>query len=131
MKTLLRAALAVTTLAAASPALAAQQDAFSTSIISDIRPWDAGRNQPDRGIGARTGKAALPGKDRLLVVEPNLTTQVFLVGRTKVVDSEGKALAHEALLEGDQVRVDYDVIGNTRIARTVTVLGHPEAVTAP
>lgn len=128
---LLRAALAVTALAAAAPALAAQQDAFSTSIISDVRPWDEGRNQAERGIGARTGKAALPGKDRLLVVEPNLTTQVFIIGRTRFVDARGKPLQHEALLEGDQVRVDYDVIGNTRVARTVTVIAHPEPTPAP
>lgn len=90
-----------------------------------VRPWEAGHSSLEHGLGEATGNAALPGDKRLLIVTPGATTQAFIVGRTQVVDGSGQPLAREALRDGARVKVDYDVMGNTNIARRVTVLAPP------
>jgi len=123
---LLAAVAAVATLSASAASFAGIALPFVPSD-HDVRPWEAGPAATTSGMGELQGRAALTGNNRLIVVEPKAALQTFVVGSTRFFDSRGKAIPSESLHEGDEVKVDYDLRGNTAIARRVTILRHPAA----
>lgn len=130
MKRVLMACAALAGLALAAPAWAQMEQPFVPSDQGG-RPWEAGHTVPYTGMGELVGSAALPGGDRLLIVQPRVTSQTFLTSRTQVVDAHGNALPRTALEDGQRVKVDFDLRGNTAIARRVTVLAQPEPLPSP
>jgi hypothetical protein len=120
------AALAGLALAATARADSGSLPSANMPTLYANQPWLAPGNSTVRAMGESQGRAVLPGKNRLLIVEPEQTTQTFVVPRTEVVDAQGHALPQDALHAGDVVHVDLDVTGNTAVARKVTILQREE-----
>jgi len=100
----------------------------NTPTMYTVTPWQMGNPEMVTGMGQFTGRAALPGKNRLLIVQKKATSQLYITNKTQFVDASGDALPSNTLREGDQVKVDFDLQGNTALARKVTIIGHdPEA----
>ncbi|MBS2027780.1 MAG: hypothetical protein JST54_07765 [Deltaproteobacteria bacterium] len=124
MKRLLRALALVMGVGAAATGWAQAVPDTNTPTMYTITPWQMGNPEMVTGMGQFTGRAALPGKNRLLIVQKKTTSQLYITKHTQFVDAQGTKLASDTLREGDQVKVDFDIRGNTALARKVTIIGH-------
>jgi hypothetical protein len=104
----------------------AQMEPEQPFVPSDnaVRPWEAGHSVTPWGMGELKGRAALTGNNRLIVVQPKSAAQTYVVGSTRFFDARGNRVPSDALRQGDEVKVDYDLLGNTPVARRVTILQH-------